>query len=149
MPEPVHRILVINRFLGLILLCAPLMSIGCGDRSSEIKIDLDELMAKNPQISLVGDNVRIRTMPATQAAGVAGRIGNVAGFTTPSYTGVQVIGEVKDDLAFSVTFRNPDAQLWFAPELLEFVDHAPGLDVQIGKKRLVRRADGGWYEISK
>ena len=60
-----------------------------------------------------------------------------------------MIGEVKDDLAFSVIFENPHAQLWFARELLEFVDHAPGLEVQIGDKRLIRRTDGGWDEVSK
>jgi hypothetical protein len=40
-------------------------------------------------------------------------------------------------------------QLWFARELLEFVDHAAGLEVEIGDKRLIRRADGGWDEVSK
>jgi hypothetical protein len=31
----------------------------------------------------LGDNVRIHSAPATQAAGAAGRVGNVAGFTKP------------------------------------------------------------------
>lgn len=60
-----------------------------------------------------------------------------------------MIGEVKDDLAFSVIFEDPHAQFWFARELLEFGDHAPGLEVQIGDKRLIRRADGGWDKVSK
>lgn len=60
-----------------------------------------------------------------------------------------MIGEVKDDLAFSVIFENSHTQLWFAGELLEFVDHAPGLEVQIGDTRLIRRADGGWDKVSK
>ena len=114
----------------------------------EKDIDLDLLAVKNPHLSLVHDNVRIRATPATEAAGVAGRIGNVAGFTTPSPTSVNVIGEVKDDLAFRVIFENSQVQLWFAPELLEFVDHAPGLEIQIGNTRLIRRADGGWINNS-
>ena len=111
--------------------------------------DPDLLAATNPQLSLVGDNVRIRVTGATETAGVAGRIGNVAGFTTPATTGVKVIGEAKDDIAFSVIFENPHAQLWFARELLELIDHAPGLEVQIGDTRLIRRADGGWDKLSK
>ena len=47
-------------------------------------LDLELVAAKNPQLSLVGDNVRIRVTPKTGAAGVAGRIGNVAGFSIPS-----------------------------------------------------------------
>jgi hypothetical protein len=140
---------MIYRLFRTLLLCLLLTSIGCGEKTSVNKIDSDKLVENNPQLSLVDDNVRIRVTPQTQAAGVAGRIGNVAGFTKPSYSRVEVIGEVKDDLAFSVIFENPHAQLWFAPELLEFVDHAPGLDIQIGKKRLVRRADGGWDEVPK
>ena len=124
---------------------------GCERESVKNKwgIDLDLLVAKNPALSLMHDNVRIRVTPATEAAGVAGRIGNVAGFTTPSMTGVEVIGEVKEDLAFSVMFENPQIQLWFAPELLEFVDHAPGQEIEIGKTKLIRRADGGWDKVSK
>jgi len=46
-------------------------------------------------------------------------------------------------------FENPQIQLWFAPELLEFVDHAPGQEIEIGKTKLIRRADGGWDKVSK
>jgi hypothetical protein len=137
------------RFRYLTLFCLLVVFAGCERKPAVKGIDLDLVAAKNPQLSLVGDNVRIRVTPKTEAAGVAGRIGNIAGFTIPSQTGVEVIGEVKDDLAFSVIFEKPHAQLWFARELLEFVDHAAGLEVQIGDKRLIRRADGGWDEVSK
>src|ERR1044071_9411990 len=84
-----------------------LMIAGCERESEKNKwgIDPDLLAAKNPALSLMHDNVRIRVTPATEAAGVAGRIGNVAGFTTPSMTGVKVIGEIKEDLAFSAYLR--------------------------------------------
>ena len=36
-----------------------------------------------------GDKVRVRTVPATEALGVAGRIGQIYGETTPSITGVR------------------------------------------------------------
>ena len=135
--------------MRLIVFCLLLVIAGCERTPAEKGIDLDLRAAKNPQLSLVHSNVRIRITPATEAAGVAGPIGNVAGFTTPSMTGVEVIGEVKDDLAFSVMFNSPQVQLWFAPELLEFVDHAPGLEIQIGKTKLIRRADGGWDKVSQ
>ena len=62
------------------------------------------------------------------------RVGNIAGFTKPSQSGEKVIGNVKNDLAFSVLFENPDAQLWLAPELLEFVSHTEE-DFKIGRQR--------------
>ena len=78
-------------------------------------------MVENSEIAF-GDDVRVRVTPATQAAGVAGRIGSVAGFTIPSHTRIDVIGELRDDFALSVLFENPSAQLWFAMELLEPVE---------------------------
>ena len=99
------------RFRYLTLFCL-FVVFAASERKAEVKgIDLDLLAAKNPQLSLVGDNVRIRVTPATEVAGVAGRIGNVAGFTIPSQTGGEVIGEIKDDLAFSVIFENHSTAL--------------------------------------
>lgn len=43
------------------------------------------------------DNVRVLKTGETQAAGVAGFIGQVYGETTPSITSVNVIGDVTDD----------------------------------------------------
>jgi hypothetical protein len=53
------------------------------------KVQLDPVVPAGAEKFAFGDNVRIRIAPATQAAGEAGRIGNVAGFTTPSQTGVR------------------------------------------------------------
>jgi hypothetical protein len=104
-------------------LCLLLFSLAagaaCGDRPQN-KINASDL--KFPQGAekfAMGEKVYVRATAATQAAGVAGRSGNMAGFTMPSHTQVEVIGEVNQDLAFSVIFRNPDAQLWLAPDLLE------------------------------
>jgi hypothetical protein len=137
-----------DRPLLFLLLCVVVTSFGCREKSSPEKYVIEGLKIQKGNISF-GDNVRIRITPATQAAGVAGRTGNVTGFTTPSVMGIKVIGEVKEDFAFSVTFENPHAQLWFAPELIELVNRAPGQDIQLGQKRWVRRADGGWDELSK
>jgi hypothetical protein len=122
-----------------------LVTVACGnpDKNNTSKRNFP------PEVSQFdfGDYVRVRAAPATEAAGAAGRIGYVAGFTKPSHTGIEVIGEVKNDLAFGVTFENPHTQLWFAPELLEFVDYGAGQDMQIGNKRWVRRSDGSWEEV--
>jgi hypothetical protein len=96
-----------------------------------------------------GDNVRIRSTPRMQELGYAGRSGSVYGETTPSVSGVEVIGEVTCDFALNVVFDNgdPKAGLWFAPQLVEFVDHAPGTQIRIGEMHLVRRADGEWDQL--
>lgn len=78
-----------------------------------------------------GDNVRIKIAPATEAVGIAGRSGIATGMTTPSVTGVSVVGEITDDCAISVMFEDPGQQVWLAPELVEFVDHAPGTTITL------------------
>ena len=49
-----------------------------------------------------GDHVRVRSTPLTEERGLAGLDGNVHGETTPSVTGVEVIGELKSDYAINV-----------------------------------------------
>jgi hypothetical protein len=93
------------------------------------------------------DNVRVRQTPETIRLGLAGRVGQVFGDTTPSVTGVEVIGDRSADKAYNVSIEGQSADLWFAPEQIELVDHAPGTDIRIGNKRLVRQADGSWREV--
>jgi hypothetical protein len=93
-----------------------------------------------------GDNVRVVPTPLTSSLGLAGLTGAVYGETTPSVTGVDVVGEATADYAINVQLDSRDESLWFAPELLEFVDHAPGTEIVIGNKRLVRSASGEWVE---
>ena len=91
------------------------------------------------------DNVRIRATPETESLGYAGRSGVCFGFTTPSVTGVTVIGDTDEDYALNVNFGGEDREgAWFAADLVEFVDHAPGTEISIGRKALIRRADGTW-----
>ena len=91
-----------------------------------------------------GDNVRVASTPLTNSLGLAGLTGAVYGETTPSVTGVEVIGGAAQDYAINVQLDGRDESHWFAPELLEFVDHAPGTKIVIGNKRLVRSAAGEW-----
>lgn len=97
-----------------------------------------------------GDNVRVRHAPETEATGVAGLEGKVYGETTPSVTNVEVLGELESDFALNVYFEDRGDSLWFAPSLLEFINHAPGTEVTLEgvPKRWIRTADGRWIEES-
>ncbi len=95
-----------------------------------------------------GDNVRVLATADTGPLGVADLVGSVYGHTTPSVTGVNVVGAVTDDYAINVHFDELDANFWFAPELLEFVDHGAGTEISLDgvPKKWTRNADGSWDE---
>ena len=97
-----------------------------------------------------GDNVRILATSETEAKGIAGLVGQVFGETTPSVTGVEVIGELASDYAVNVFFEEAHESFWFAPALLEFMDHAPGTEITVGgvPKKWVRNESGQWCEES-
>ena len=104
-------------------------------------------MSTNPEISF-GDRVRILSNPLTVQLGFGESIGQVYGQTTPSETEVEVIGETDRDYAINVFFKDRNQAYWFAPQLLEFVDHGPGTEVTTGTKRWVRSVKGEWVEES-
>jgi hypothetical protein len=93
-----------------------------------------------------GDNVKVVSSPETDAIGVAGKLGQVYGETIPSVTSVEVIGKSDSDYAINVLLEETGETYWFAPHLLEFINHAEGTEVVIRNHKAVRRADGGWEE---
>lgn len=95
-----------------------------------------------------GDNVRVLSSDITIQKGLVGLTGQVYGETTPSCTGVEVIGELKSDYAINVHFEERNESLWFAPELLEFVNHAPGTVITLKgvPKKWTRTESGEWQE---
>jgi hypothetical protein len=93
-----------------------------------------------------GDHVRIRRTPLTANLGLAGLLGTVSGETTPSVTGVEVIGDVVDDYAINVVIEERKEGFWFGAALIEFVDHAEGTQIEIGSRHFVRDPDGEWIE---
>jgi hypothetical protein len=93
-----------------------------------------------------GDRVRIRSTEATETLGIAGQMGIVNGRTTPSVTGVDVIGSCSKDFAIAVTLEAQTKQLWFAEEVLEFVDHGAGTTVEVAGRKLIRDEHGHWRE---
>ena len=100
----------------------------------------------NPTIAF-GDKVRVRTTPHTEGLGVAGQTGIVYGVTKPSVTGVNVVGDSHDDEAICVRIESRNQEFWFAPALLEFVDHQAGTTMGIGNRRFIRAEDGEWREV--
>jgi hypothetical protein len=91
----------------------------------------------------LGDRVRILIDPATVDAGWADREGTCCGFTTPSVSHLNVVGIAEHDLAVNVQFGS-DETASFAPNLVTFVDHAPGTIMTIGEKQMIRNKDGAW-----
>ena len=98
-----------------------------------------------------GDHVRIRTTEETERLGLAGREGIVFGWTTPSVTGVEVIGAPAEDYAINVNFDDPDEGFWFADDLVEFIDHAAGQVMSLDGIDLewVRLPNGEWEQRAK
>ena len=97
-----------------------------------------------------GDRVRIRPSPETESKGLAGLIGQVYGQTTPSETGVEVIGELTSDYAVNIFFDDRNGSFWFAPALVEFIDHGAGTEMTIAgvAKKWTRTDTGDWREES-
>ena len=95
-----------------------------------------------------GDNVRIRETNDTLELGVANLVGSVYGETTPSITGVDVVGDLTGDFAVNVYFEETGLDFWFSPDLLEFVDHGAGQTMTLdgAGKKWVRTEDGEWVE---
>ena len=95
-----------------------------------------------------GDNVRVRATDETEAAGVAGLVGQIYGSTTPSITNVQVIGLLTDDSALNVHFKSIGQAHWFAAHLLAFVDHGAGTEIRLDgvDKKWTRAVDGRWIK---
>jgi len=94
-----------------------------------------------------GDKVRIRDTELTRKLGLAGQSGTVYGETTPSVSGIEVVGEAHDDFALNVMIGERGEQLWFVHDLVEFVDYSPATEVTIGDRRFVRAASGDWEEV--
>ncbi len=105
--------------------------------------------ATRPTDICYGDNVRILRTPQTERLGIAETIGNVYGETKPSETPVEVVGGNRSNHAFHVYFESLQKSHWFAPALLEFVDHAPGTEVHVHGSpfKSVQQRDGTWKDV--
>jgi hypothetical protein len=94
---------------------------------------------------VLGDIVRIVSTAETVAAGYADQTGTCYGFTTPSVTGVLVVGSASGDRALNVGFDDGTSK-WFDPSLVTFLDVNAGQIATVGGKRFLRTPDGDWVE---
>lgn len=97
------------------------------------------------------DRVRIVASEETERLGLAGREGQVYGWTTPSVTGVEVIGAQADDHAVNVHFEELGEGFWFAESLVVTVDRGAGTVVGLDGSdvEFVRLPNGEWEERTR
>lgn len=91
-----------------------------------------------------GDRVQVRDTAPARALGIVGLVGLVLGETSPSVSGVEVVGSPGGDFALNVELEDGAGSFWFAADMVELLDHAPGTEIQAGDVRLVRQPDGQW-----
>lgn len=93
-----------------------------------------------------GDKVKFVDNETTRKAGIAAKEGTCLGFTTPSLTNIEFIGETEIDYAISIELSDTKEIIWTIQGLVEFISHSEGQVIEIGNKRATRRADGSWKE---
>ncbi|MFT4913938.1 MAG: hypothetical protein ACI9YM_002549 [Brevundimonas sp.] len=91
------------------------------------------------------DEVRIASTSETEKSGHADAVGQLFGITTPSSTGVEVIGGVEANVAYNVDFDDRHETAWFAPGLVSFVAR-PEVTLSIAGKTFTRPQDGDWRD---
>ena len=69
-----------------------------------------------------GNKVKVKSSPLTEEKGLAGKVGEVYGQTTPSIMELEIIGKPKEDFAVNVHFDDLGQSFWFDEELLETID---------------------------
>lgn len=95
-----------------------------------------------------GNKVKIKYSPLTQEKGLAGKIGEVYGQTTPSMMDFEIIGTPKEDFAVSVYFDDLKNSFWFDADLLETVDDGQGSVITLDgvNKKWTKGQNGQWIE---
>ncbi|UKN03492.1 hypothetical protein K6119_08190 [Paracrocinitomix mangrovi] len=93
-----------------------------------------------------GDEVKFVDNQTTQNAGVASKTGVCLGFTTPSVSNIEFIGDTTSDYAISVELDETKETIWTTQDLVEFVSHGEGQVIEIGNIKATRMADGSWKE---
>lgn len=95
-----------------------------------------------------GNNVRIKRTPVTEAKGLADKVGEIYGQTTPSMMDFEIIGNLKEDFALNVYFEDLQESFWFAEELIEHLDNGQGTKITLNgiNKKWTKVENGNWIE---
>lgn len=95
-----------------------------------------------------GSKVKIKDSPVTREKGLAGKVGEVYGQTTPSMMDFEIIGTPKDDFAVNVYFDDLQTSYWFDADLLETIDDGQGSVITLDgvDKKWTKGENGQWIE---
>jgi hypothetical protein len=94
-----------------------------------------------------GSKVKIKSSTETDSKGLAGKIGDVYGHTTPSIINLEVIGTPKEDYAVNVYFHDLNTSYWFDVDLLEEIDDGQGTQITLdGINKKWIKGQNGWIE---
>jgi len=99
-------------------------------------------------VGSIGTKVKVRNSPLTNGKGLAGKVGEVYGQTTPSIMGIEVIGKPEGDIAVNVYFDDLKFSYWFAVDLLEKIDDGQGTVITLDgiAKKWTKAENGQWLE---
>jgi len=95
-----------------------------------------------------GNKVKIKCSTETEAKGLASKIGEIYGHTTPTVTGVDVIGKTDKDFALNVYFDDIKESFWFDQSLIELLDNGAGTEMTLDgiDKKWTKDSSGNWIE---
>ena len=93
-----------------------------------------------------GNKVKIKDSPLTVEKGLAGKVGEVYGQTTPSMMDFEIIGTPKEDIAINVYFDDLKTSYWFDSDLLETIDDGQGAVITLDgvDKKWTKGQKGQW-----
>jgi hypothetical protein len=95
-----------------------------------------------------GNKVRIKRTSETEEKGLADKVGEVYGQTRPSMMELEIIGNLKEDFAINVYFKDLQESFWFVEELIEYIDNGHGTEITLDgiNKKWTKREIGEWIE---
>ena len=95
-----------------------------------------------------GNKVKIKDSAETREKGLAGKVGDVYGQTTPSMMDFEIIGTPKDDFAVNVYFDDLQTSYWFDADLLETIDDGQGSVITLDgvDKKWTKGPNEQWIE---
>ncbi len=99
-------------------------------------------------IDSFGNKVKIKNTPETVSKGLADKTGQVYGHTTPTVTGVEVIGKTDKDFALNIHFDDLNESFWFDEGLIQQLDNGEGTEMTLDgiDKKWTKYSSGNWSE---
>ena len=95
-----------------------------------------------------GNTVKIKITPDTTSKGFADKTGEIYGHTTPSATGVEVIGKTEKDFALNIYFDDIKESFWFDEGLVVHLDNGEGTEMTLDgvDKKWTKDSASNWIE---